>query len=93
MKKYRIRSIPKEKECVLWDGNNIEDIVKFTGKSENELRRHPAGDHILLIETLEGTMSVTPGNYIIKGIRGEFYPCESSILKESYKFIDEGPHE
>lgn len=38
----------------------------------------------LLITTLEGEMKAFPGDYIIKGIEGEFYPCKESIFLATY---------
>jgi hypothetical protein len=38
----------------------------------------------LLIETLEGTHSASPGDWIIKGIKGEFYPCKPDIFAATY---------
>lgn len=40
------------------------------------------------IQTLEGTMTASPGDYIIKGIKGEFYPCKSDIFELTYDKID-----
>lgn len=37
------------------------------------------------IPTLEGTMNANPGDYIIKGVRGEFYPCKPEIFEETYE--------
>lgn len=39
------------------------------------------------ISTLEGVMKARPGDYIIKGIRGEFYPCKADIFEASYEAI------
>ena len=36
------------------------------------------------IKTLEGDMNVSKGDYIIKGIKGEFYPCKEDIFKKTY---------
>jgi len=41
----------------------------------------------LLIRTLEGTMHVNIGDYVIKGIKGELYPCKSDIFIESYEEV------
>lgn len=41
----------------------------------------------LRIETLEGTMSVNKGDYIIKGVKGEFYPCKPDIFKATYEAV------
>lgn len=38
----------------------------------------------LIIPTLEGDMKASVGDYIIKGIQGEFYPCKPSIFEQSY---------
>jgi hypothetical protein len=38
----------------------------------------------LRIETLEGSMRVDKGDYIIKGVKGEFYPCKPDIFKLTY---------
>lgn len=37
------------------------------------------------IETLEGIMKAGPGDYIIKGIKGEFYPCKPDIFEATYE--------
>lgn len=43
----------------------------------------------LEIETLEGTMNASMGDYIIKGIQGEFYPCKPDIFEATYEKIEE----
>ncbi len=42
-----------------------------------------------VIETLEGTMTVSPGDYIIKGTQGEIYPCKSDIFEGKYEPVTE----
>ncbi len=39
------------------------------------------------IKTLEGDMRLNAGDYLIKGIKGEFYPCRADIFKKTYKII------
>lgn len=39
------------------------------------------------IETLEGTMEIADGDYIIKGVHGEFYPCKPDIFEETYEIL------
>jgi len=41
----------------------------------------------LRIKTLEGTMSVNKGDYVIKGIKGEFYPIKKDIFLETYEKV------
>lgn len=40
---------------------------------------------ILKIETLEGTMIANVGDYVIKGVQGEFYPCKPDIFEKTYE--------
>lgn len=42
-------------------------------------------DGALMIRTLEGDMRVTYGDYIIRGIQGEFYPCKPDIFAQTYE--------
>lgn len=39
------------------------------------------------IPTLEGVMKASPGDYIIKGVQGEFYPCKSDIFEATYERV------
>lgn len=39
------------------------------------------------IETLEGTMRGNPGDWLIRGLRGEYYPCKPDIFEASYEAV------
>lgn len=41
----------------------------------------------VLIETLEGTMQAAPGDYVIRGVAGEFYPCKPEIFEATYEAV------
>ena len=43
---------------------------------------------IMLIPTLEGTMSASSGDYIICGVNGEFYPCKPDIFEKTYEAVE-----
>ena len=43
----------------------------------------------VLIDTLEGVMRASTGDYIIKGVNGEFYPCKHDIFKKTYEAADD----
>lgn len=45
----------------------------------------PGHPPALLIDTLEGTMSASAGDFIIRGVQGEFYPCKPSIFEATYE--------
>lgn len=46
--------------------------------------QHAIGE-FLLIETLEGTHRANPGDWIIRGVKGEFYPCKPDIFAATYE--------
>ncbi len=46
-------------------------------------------DETIVIDTLEGKMTAQPGDYIIKGVKGEFYPCKPDIFEMTYKIEQE----
>ena len=46
-------------------------------------------DGNLYIESLEGKLSVTPGDWIITGVKGEKYPCKPDIFEETYDKVEE----
>ena len=45
----------------------------------------------LVIPTLEGDMTASPGDWIIKGIEGELYPCKPDIFAATYEPVVESP--
>jgi hypothetical protein len=73
------------------------EAIQFTGTEQSACRmvgewpeflykcRYGRGDKTLTIVTLEGDMVAKEGDWIIKGIEGEFYPCKDSVFKESYE--------
>lgn len=42
---------------------------------------------LMLITTLEGTMAANPGDWIIRGVNGEFYPCKPDIFEKTYEQV------
>jgi len=79
--KYRKKPIIVE--AIQYDGNNRKELQEFVG-----LGLHGAKDNMLAIQTLEGLLFAQVGDYIIKGIQGEFYPCKPDIFKETYESYD-----
>lgn len=61
---------------------DLNDLIDFIGmKNIVDIGR----DNLyLIIRTLEGNMTASSGDYIIKGIRGEYYPCKPDIFEETY---------
>ena len=47
----------------------------------------PAEAHAIVIATLEGGHWVTPGDWVIRGVQGEFYPCKSDVFEATYERV------
>ena len=74
----------------------VIDAWQFTSKQTGKLLEsmdsrvsyNPESDgweDFLIIKTLEGDMTAKRGDYIIKGVQGEFYPCKPDIFEATYE--------
>lgn len=81
-------------ECIEWTGDNLFEVITFTdGKPDLSCAKASDAwthykDHVdsegLKIHTLEGLMNANVGDFIIKGVNGEFYPCKPDIFHKTY---------
>jgi hypothetical protein len=80
--KYRKK--PVIIDVIQFDGYNNRECVLFIGEDnyDNKL-------NYLNINTLEGNMRVSKGDYIIKGVKGEFYPCKQDIFEMTYDKVED----
>lgn len=87
----KFRKKPVIIEAVKYDGTStaIAEIRKWMD-GEEFIRRSVRSRDIgpLSISTLEGEMKASPGDYIIKGVQGEFYPCKPKIFEQTYEPVD-----
>lgn len=86
--KYRKK--PIEVEAFKWTGDVICVPRWFADYVENScspFAKNNFGETVVLIETLEGVMTADPGDYIIKGVKGELYPCKPDIFKMTYERV------
>lgn len=84
--KYRKR--PLVVEAVQLSEDNFREISRLVGNPARTTRSR-SGKVALIITTLEGDMLAIPGDYIIRGIRGEFYPCRQDIFEETYERLED----
>lgn len=92
--KYRKK--PVVIEAIQWNGANLEELKNFVGSSldwgmvtlygftNKQMLR-------VVIHTLEGDHEAKVGDYIIKGVQGEFYPCKPEIFAKTYEAVEEYP--
>jgi len=76
------RKVPVVVEAVKWEASQESyDAIKAMGCPMKPGRM---GANELIIKTIEGDMTASKGDWIIKGIAGEFYPCQNDIFEKTY---------
>nr|DAZ33372.1 MAG TPA: PGDYG protein [Caudoviricetes sp.] len=91
---------PVEIEAVQWTGLNHREMFDFltngqfqdcymTTFGENFYIDHNKVRGGLVIKTLEGEHIASIGDYIIKGVHGEFYPCKPDIFEKTYESVEQ----
>ncbi|TQO59349.1 hypothetical protein [Paraclostridium bifermentans] len=81
MAKYKKK--PVVIEAIQWKGENLLEVLKFANSSYLD-----KDNYTLKVKTLEGEMVANRGDYIIRGVQGEFYPCKQDIFKKTYEKVE-----
>lgn len=69
------------------DSPTMDKIVNWINRGKDECHAwHNSTD--IIIKTLEGEMKASVGDYIIRGVNGEFYPCKPDIFEKTYDKVD-----
>ena len=94
--KYRKK--PVVIEAIRWDGENLAEVLSFTGKSPrfeewfssfDEYAAHVSSDdNKFKVFTPEGAMEANVGDWIIRGVRGEHYPGKPDIFAATYEAVE-----
>lgn len=79
-----------------WDGtvHSASEVIDWVLAGDGTARYHHESDAVpgarteLAIETLEGTMYASPGDWIVCGVQGEFYPCKPDIFGATYEAVE-----
>ncbi|HYF53208.1 MAG TPA: hypothetical protein VEA41_03010 [Salinarimonas sp.] len=93
----KFRKKPVVIEALQFDGSlgSVQEICDWANPDADE----PWVDYVLqpdvdhrphdvMIHTLEGEMSVSVGDWVIKGVKGEFYPIKEEIFRETYEPVE-----
>lgn len=83
MKKYKHK--PTVIEAVQWDGKFLDEMYPLTFFREHNQDWHYKQQTNLAIKTLEGYMVASVGDYIVKGVAGEFYPVKQELFSQLYE--------
>lgn len=79
----RFRKLPVVIDAVRWSGSNWHEVLEL--ETQRPPRVFIAEQNDLYIETLEGRMRADVGDYVIRGVSGELYPCKPDIFKATYE--------
>ena len=96
------RKKPVVIQSIQWTGKNQREMFDFLTNSEKEndsvtlegdtfkVNLVNGGCQVgnLIIKTLEGEMNASIGDFIIKGVSGEFYPCKPDIFEKTYELVE-----
>ena len=85
----KFRKKPVEIEAVKFTRSNFDEIKSFTNGTAHSLNieRRMDGKCTCIIPTLEGQHIATENDFIIKGVHGEFYPCNPDIFDKTYELV------
>jgi hypothetical protein len=83
----KFRKKPVVVEAMQFTRHNYPEVIawieSYTGHPE--MAHSPGGTLEMIIPTLEGDHRANPTDWIIRGVRGEFYPCRSDIFRDTYE--------
>jgi hypothetical protein len=97
-KEMKYRKKPVVIDAVQWTGQNHREMYDFLERKpdsyieafgKNFYINHDKVKGGLIIKTLEGEHLASIGDYIIRGVNGEFYPCKPDIFEKTYERVDE----
>ena len=80
MAKYKKK--PVEIDAIRFNDRDLLQLVGFVNDGSVVLK-----NGTVYIRTLEGDMRISNGDYVIKGVNGEFYPCKPDIFEKTYERV------
>jgi hypothetical protein len=83
---WLVRKRPVEVEAMHLRHDNFPEVARWC-RGQELVYTIPALGRVLDIATLEGVMHAEPGDWIVKGVEGEFYPVKPEIFRKTYEAI------
>lgn len=94
------RKKPIVVDAIQWTGNNELEVMGFVGRQltvnkppsgmEHD-REIPDAWYNIVIPTLEGNMTAIRGDMVIRGVKGEYYPCKLDVFGQTYEIVENNP--
>ena len=84
----KFRKKPIVIEAIQFTGSNLFDCLRFMGVPENVVNNPELhATDCPVIDTPEGCMTASPGDWIIRGVKNEYYPCKPDIFAATYEEV------
>jgi len=84
----KFRKKPVVIDAMQWTGDNLRECIDFLGDSRDGTSGKGHATEIY-IATMEGVMVARVGDWLIQGVKGEFYPCKPDIFEATYEKVEE----
>lgn len=84
IKKYRKKPVVIEALQFIDEVDRLVELSEFIDNQDLRVDYKDPENPVLKLDTLEGVMTASIGDYIIKGVNGEFYPCKPDIFLKTY---------
>lgn len=83
--KYRKKTVIVE--AIRWSGRNVGEMLRFI--PTDYVKEYGSIHHAyeIIIDTLGGQIKADIGDYIIKDVNGEFYPCKPDTFEKMYELV------
>jgi hypothetical protein len=80
-------------EAIRWTGENVKEVKEFAGSKAMIHYQYTAitpdvPNVVLVLDTYEGEMHASKGDYIIKGVDGEIYACKPWVFEKTYEVAE-----
>lgn len=91
--KYRKK--PVVITAIQWKGDNFDEVMNFMQEFHGNKFNYENAEELayktkeLNIRTLEGNMTASKNDFIIKGVQNEFYPCKPEIFEKTYEPVND----
>jgi len=82
----KFRKKPVIIDAVQYTNESAPEVIKFIANTKHTFTYNEKGAAIYL-DTLEGGHTASQGDWIIKGVKGEFYPCKPDIFGQTYEKV------
>lgn len=79
----KFRTKPFEIEAIQWTGDNAHTIRAFVGAGHFHAKNHQVWDYLQ-----DTWVNVNMGDWIIRGMKGEFYPCADEVFRAKYEAVE-----